>query len=93
MLSICKICIFFSEIKILNKSLTVSQRNNVCLEEEMKNLKLLSDAAILRSQQIQISKQQEVNLQTRCHDLQEEVLGKREQFFLLLATSHNKEMF
>ncbi|XP_020925365.1 leucine-, glutamate- and lysine-rich protein 1 isoform X1 [Sus scrofa] len=63
-----------TEIKILNKSLTVSQRNNVCLEEEMKNLKLLSDAAILRSQQIQISKQQEVNLQTRCHDLQEEVL-------------------
>ncbi|KAI4548053.1 hypothetical protein MG293_000383 [Ovis ammon polii] len=64
----------FQEIKMLNKSLTVSQRNNVCLEEEMKNLKLLSDAAILRSQQIQTSKQQEVNLQTRCHDLQKEVL-------------------
>ncbi|XP_029070560.1 leucine-, glutamate- and lysine-rich protein 1 isoform X6 [Monodon monoceros] len=63
-----------TEIKMLNKSLTVSQRNNVCLEEEMKNLKLLSDAAILRSQQIEISKQQEVNLQTRCHDLQKEVL-------------------
>ncbi|XP_059744802.1 protein LEKR1 isoform X3 [Bos taurus] len=63
-----------TEIKMLNKSLTVSQRNNVCLEEEMKNLKLLSDAAILRSQQIQTSKQQEVNLQTRCHDLQKEVL-------------------
>uniref|UniRef100_A0A8C9B3T1 Leucine, glutamate and lysine rich 1 n=2 Tax=Phocoena sinus TaxID=42100 RepID=A0A8C9B3T1_PHOSS len=59
---------------MLNKSLTVSQRNNVCLEEEMKNLKLLSDAAILRSQQIETSKQQEVNLQTRCHDLQKEVL-------------------
>ncbi|XP_011956194.1 protein LEKR1 isoform X1 [Ovis aries] len=63
-----------TEIKMLNKSLTVSQRNNVCLEEEMKNLKLLSDAAVLRSQQIQTSKQQEVNLQTRCHDLQKEVL-------------------
>ncbi|XDB46888.1 hypothetical protein AB1E18_000503 [Capra hircus] len=63
-----------TEIKMLNKSLTVSQRNNGCLEEEMKNLKLLSDAAILRSQQIQTSKQQEVNLQTRCHDLQKEVL-------------------
>ncbi|XP_024596909.1 uncharacterized protein LOC112397062 [Neophocaena asiaeorientalis asiaeorientalis] len=63
-----------TEIKMLNKSLTVSQRNNVCLEEEMKNLKLLSDAAILRSQQIETSKQQEVNLQTRCHDLQKEVL-------------------
>ncbi|XP_030616569.1 leucine-, glutamate- and lysine-rich protein 1 [Delphinapterus leucas] len=69
-----------TEIKMLNKSLTVSQRNNVCLEEEMKNLKLLSDAAILRSQQIEISKQQEVNLQTRCHDLQKEVLGKRITF-------------
>ncbi|XP_036707260.1 leucine-, glutamate- and lysine-rich protein 1 [Balaenoptera musculus] len=63
-----------TEIKMLNKSLTVSQRNNVCLEEEMKNLKWLSDAAILRSQQIETSKQQEVNLQTRCHDLQKEVL-------------------
>ncbi|XP_057355433.1 protein LEKR1 [Manis pentadactyla] len=63
-----------TEIEILNKSLTVSQRNKVCLEEEMKNLKLLSDAAILRSKQIETSKQQEVNLQTRCHDLQKEVL-------------------
>uniref|UniRef100_A0ABI7X319 Leucine, glutamate and lysine rich 1 n=1 Tax=Felis catus TaxID=9685 RepID=A0ABI7X319_FELCA len=47
----------------------------MCLEEEMKNLKLLSDAAILRSQQIQTSQQQEANLQTRCHDLEKEVLG------------------
>ncbi|VFV32700.1 Hypothetical predicted protein [Lynx pardinus] len=64
-----------TEIEILRKSLTVSQRNKMCLEEEMKNLKLLSDAAILRSQQIQTSQQQEANLQTRCHDLEKEVLG------------------
>ncbi|XP_012498335.1 PREDICTED: leucine-, glutamate- and lysine-rich protein 1 [Propithecus coquereli] len=63
-----------TEIDILNKSLTVSQKNKLCLEEEMKNLKLLSDAAILKSQQIQTSKQQEVNLQTRCYDLQKEAL-------------------
>nr|XP_014987360.1 leucine-, glutamate- and lysine-rich protein 1 isoform X5 [Macaca mulatta] len=63
-----------TEIDILNKSLIVSQRNKVCLEKEMKNLKLLSDAAILRSQQIQTSRQQEVNLQTRCYDLEQEVL-------------------
>ncbi|XP_031519491.1 leucine-, glutamate- and lysine-rich protein 1 isoform X4 [Papio anubis] len=63
-----------TEIDILNKSLIVSQRNKVCLEKEMKNLKLLSDAAILRSQQIQTSRQQEVNLQTRCYDLEKEVL-------------------
>ncbi|XP_024899987.1 leucine-, glutamate- and lysine-rich protein 1 isoform X4 [Pteropus alecto] len=63
-----------TEIEILKKNLMVSQRNKVCLEEEMKNLKLLSDEAILRSQQIQTSKQQEVNLQTRCCDLQKEVL-------------------
>ncbi|XP_047584690.1 protein LEKR1 isoform X1 [Lutra lutra] len=69
----------FTEIEILKKSLTVSQRNKICLEEEMKNLKLLSDAAILRSQQIQTSKQQEVNLQTRCHDLQKEVLDLQGQ--------------
>ncbi|XP_052586800.1 protein LEKR1 isoform X2 [Peromyscus californicus insignis] len=63
-----------AEIDMLNKSLTISQRNKVCLEEEMKNLKLLSDAAILRSQQMQVSKQHEVNLQTRCYDLQKEAL-------------------
>ncbi|XP_012871587.1 PREDICTED: leucine-, glutamate- and lysine-rich protein 1, partial [Dipodomys ordii] len=63
-----------AEIDVLNKSLTASQRNKVCLEEEMKNLKLLSDAAILRSQQIETSRQQEVNLQARCYDLQKQVL-------------------
>ncbi|XP_028744508.1 leucine-, glutamate- and lysine-rich protein 1 isoform X1 [Peromyscus leucopus] len=63
-----------AEIDMLNKSLTISQRNKVCLEEEMKNLKLLSDAAILRSQQMQVSKQHEVNLQARCYDLQKEAL-------------------
>lgn len=93
-LSICKLWLFYTEIEILKKSLTVSQRNKMCLEEEMKNLKLLSDAAILRSQQIQTSQQQEANLQTRCHDLEKEVLGKREWFYLLLlATGHNKEVF
>ncbi|XP_026638132.1 leucine-, glutamate- and lysine-rich protein 1 isoform X1 [Microtus ochrogaster] len=63
-----------AEIDMLNKSLTVSQRNKVCLEEEMKNLKLLSDAAILRSQEMQASKQHEVSLQARCYDLQKEAL-------------------
>ncbi|XP_069878988.1 protein LEKR1 isoform X1 [Dipodomys merriami] len=63
-----------AEIDVLNKSLTASQRNKVCLEEEMKNLKVLSDAAILRSQQIETSRQQEVNLQARCYDLQKQVL-------------------
>lgn len=80
LLAICKLWILFTEIDILNKSLTVSQRNKVCLEKEMKNLKLLSDAAILRSQQIQTSRQQEVNLQTRCYDLEKEVLGKEKSF-------------
>uniref|UniRef100_A0A8D2CMN6 Leucine, glutamate and lysine rich 1 n=1 Tax=Sciurus vulgaris TaxID=55149 RepID=A0A8D2CMN6_SCIVU len=68
-----------TEIETLNKSLTVSQRTKVCLEEEMKNLKLLSDTAILRSQQIHVSKQQEENLQVRCHDLQKEVLDLQGQ--------------
>ncbi|XP_040610272.1 leucine-, glutamate- and lysine-rich protein 1 isoform X3 [Mesocricetus auratus] len=63
-----------AEIDMLNKSLTVSQRSKVCLEEEMKNLKLLSDAAILRSRQMEASKQHEVNLQARCYDLQKEAL-------------------
>lgn len=76
---------------MLNKSLTVSQRNKVCLEEEMKNLKLLSDAAILKSQEMQASKQHEVSLQARCYDLQKEALGK-ESSFSVLATSRNMEM-
>ncbi|XP_077016978.1 protein LEKR1 isoform X3 [Tamandua tetradactyla] len=70
--SICKTAL--TEIAVLNKNLTVCQRNKACLEEEMKNLKLLSDAAILRSQQIQTTNQQEENLQARNHDLQKEVL-------------------
>ncbi|XP_039713914.1 protein LEKR1 isoform X3 [Pteropus medius] len=72
-----------TEIEILKKNLMMSQRNKVCLEEEMKNLKLLSDEAILRSQQIQTSKQQEVNLQTRCCDLQKEVLDLQHQVEVL----------
>nr|KAF6474661.1 leucine, glutamate and lysine rich 1 [Rousettus aegyptiacus] len=72
-----------TEIEILKKNLTASQRNKVCLEEEMKNLKLLSDEAILRSQQIQTSKQQEANLQTRCCDLQKEVLDLQHQVEVL----------
>ncbi|XP_017446456.1 protein LEKR1 isoform X2 [Rattus norvegicus] len=63
-----------AEIDMLNKSLTVSQRNKVSLEEEMKCLKVLSDAAILRSQQMEASKQHEVNLQARCYELQKEAL-------------------
>lgn len=83
-LPICKLCIFFfTEIDRLNKSLTVSQRSKFCLEEEMKNLKLLSDAALLRSQQIETSKQQEVNLQARCHEFQKEVLGKKSYFLVI----------
>ncbi|GAB5576719.1 leucine- [Prionailurus iriomotensis] len=76
----------FRKIEILKKSLTVSQRNKMCLEEEMKNLKLLSDAAILRSQQIQTSQQQEANLQTRCHDLEKEVLEIMSKKEIMIST-------
>jgi hypothetical protein len=84
-----KLWIFFTEIDMLNKSLTVSQRNKVCLEEEMKSLKLLSDAAILRSQQMEASKQHEVNLQARCYELQKEALGKEN--LLMLAAGRNSD--
>uniref|UniRef100_A0ABK0LFC9 Leucine, glutamate and lysine rich 1 n=1 Tax=Rattus norvegicus TaxID=10116 RepID=A0ABK0LFC9_RAT len=75
-----------AEIDMLNKSLTVSQRNKVSLEEEMKCLKVLSDAAILRSQQMEASKQHEVNLQARCYELQKEALGPLE--LLVLTVPH-----
>lgn len=90
MLPTCKLHIFFIEIDTLNKRLTVSQRNKECLEEEMKTLKLLSDAAILKSQQIEASKQQEGNLQARCYDLEKEALGKENSFLLLIATGHTQ---
>ncbi|XP_006897845.1 PREDICTED: leucine-, glutamate- and lysine-rich protein 1-like [Elephantulus edwardii] len=63
-----------TEIAGLNKSLTISQKTKVWLEEELKSVKLSSDAATWRSQQTQTSNPQEVNLQTRCYDLQKEVL-------------------
>ncbi|XP_050003437.1 protein LEKR1 isoform X2 [Alexandromys fortis] len=89
-----------AEIDMLNKSLTVSQRNKVCLEEEMKNLKLLSDAAILKSQEMQASKQHEVSLQARCYDLQKEALDLQCQVEALglrlqktvMELDHSKEM-
>ncbi|XP_037697935.1 leucine-, glutamate- and lysine-rich protein 1 [Choloepus didactylus] len=78
-----------TEISILNKNLTACQRNKLCLEEEMKNLKLLSDEAVLRSQQIQTLNQQEENLQARCHDLQKEVLDLQCQVEGLGLKLHN----
>ncbi|XP_004639919.1 leucine-, glutamate- and lysine-rich protein 1 [Octodon degus] len=63
-----------TEIDTLNKSLAVSQKNKECLEEEIKTLKLLSDAAMLKSQQAAASREREVNLQSKCYGLEKEVL-------------------
>lgn len=68
--------IFSSEISILNKRLAESQKNNVSLQEEVKQLKLVFDEVELKTQQLQHSLQRE-------NELQKETLGKREDFLHL----------
>ncbi|XP_078003777.1 uncharacterized protein LOC144454858 [Phascolarctos cinereus] len=68
-----------TEMANLNKMLTAVQRDKVRLEEEVKNLKMVSDTALLKSQQIQVIGQQGAGLLNRCHDLQKEVLDLQSQ--------------
>ena len=72
--------IFFfssSEIPKLNQRLAKSQRENECLQEKVKRLTLVADTVELKTQQLQTSLQQGNELQSRCHELQKETLGKR----------------
>ncbi|XP_036609631.1 leucine-, glutamate- and lysine-rich protein 1 [Trichosurus vulpecula] len=68
-----------TEMAKLNKTLSAVQRDKVRLEEEVKNLKMVSDTALLKSQQIQVIGQQGVGLLNRCHDLQKEILDLQNQ--------------
>ncbi|XP_074046910.1 protein LEKR1 isoform X2 [Macrotis lagotis] len=68
-----------AEMANLNKALSLVQRDKVRLEEEVKNLKMVSDAAILKSQQFQVIGQQGVALLKRCHELQSEILDLQNQ--------------
>ncbi|XP_068939552.1 protein LEKR1 [Petaurus breviceps papuanus] len=63
----------------LNKTLLAVQRDKVRLEEEVKNLKMASDTALLKSQQIEVIGQQGAGLLNRCHDLQKEILDLQSQ--------------
>ncbi|XP_043852163.1 leucine-, glutamate- and lysine-rich protein 1 [Dromiciops gliroides] len=68
-----------TEMANLNKTLSVVQRDKLRLEEEVKNLKIVSDTALLKSQQIQVIGQQGVGLLNRCHDLQKEIIDLQSQ--------------
>ncbi|XP_050821882.1 protein LEKR1 isoform X2 [Gopherus flavomarginatus] len=68
-----------TEVSRLNQRLAEFQRDKVSLQEEVKHLKLVSDAVELKSQQLQTSLQQENELQNRCHELQKETLDLTNQ--------------
>uniref|UniRef100_K7EBE0 Leucine, glutamate and lysine rich 1 n=1 Tax=Ornithorhynchus anatinus TaxID=9258 RepID=K7EBE0_ORNAN len=63
-----------TEISKLKKYLAESQCDKVCLENEVKDLKLSSDAALMKTQQIQTLLQKENELQSKCLELQKETL-------------------
>uniref|UniRef100_A0A7N4NZU7 Leucine, glutamate and lysine rich 1 n=1 Tax=Sarcophilus harrisii TaxID=9305 RepID=A0A7N4NZU7_SARHA len=68
-----------TEMANLNKTLSVVQRDKKRLEQEVKSLKMMSDAALLKSQQIEVICHQGVGLLNRCHDLQKEILDLQSQ--------------
>ncbi|KAM7159944.1 protein LEKR1 isoform 2-T2 [Macrochelys suwanniensis] len=68
-----------TEVSRLNQRLAEFQRDKVSLQEEVEHLKLVSDAAELKNQQLQTSLQQENELQNRCHELQKETLDLTNQ--------------
>ncbi|XP_019358735.1 PREDICTED: leucine-, glutamate- and lysine-rich protein 1 isoform X2 [Gavialis gangeticus] len=63
----------WTEISILNKRLAESQKNNVSLQEEVKQLKLVFDEVELKTQQLQHSLQRENELQKETLDLTNQV--------------------
>ncbi|XP_054839857.1 protein LEKR1 [Eublepharis macularius] len=60
----------FSEISSLNRSLAECQRENVLLQEEVKQLRLMSEAAEKEIKHLKASLLRESELQNRCHELQ-----------------------
>ncbi|XP_074860401.1 protein LEKR1 [Carettochelys insculpta] len=68
-----------TDISKLNERLAEFQRDKVSLQKEVKHLKSMSEAAELKSQQLQTSLQQENELQNRCRELQKEKLDLSNQ--------------
>ncbi|XP_029471608.1 leucine-, glutamate- and lysine-rich protein 1 isoform X2 [Rhinatrema bivittatum] len=67
------------EITKLSEALAVSQKKNVGLEEQVKDLQLVSDSFVLKTQQLQISLQMENELQIRCQELQKQIVDLQSQ--------------
>ncbi|XP_015265038.1 PREDICTED: leucine-, glutamate- and lysine-rich protein 1 [Gekko japonicus] len=59
-----------AEISSLNESLAECQRENVLLQEEVKQLRLMSGVAEAEIKRLQASVLREGELQNRCHELQ-----------------------
>lgn len=68
---------YFSEISSLNHSLAKCERENILLQEEVKQLRLMSEVAEADIKQLQASVLREGELQNRCHELQKKMQGKR----------------
>ncbi|XP_030072846.1 protein LEKR1 isoform X2 [Microcaecilia unicolor] len=62
------------EIAKLSETLSVSQKKNVELEKQVRDLQLVSDSFGLQTQQLQTSLQMEHELQNRCQELQKQTV-------------------
>ncbi|XP_019347389.1 protein LEKR1 isoform X2 [Alligator mississippiensis] len=83
-----------TEISILNKRLAESQKNNVSLQEEVKQLKLVFDEVELKTQQLQHSLQRENELQKETLDLTNQVETVGLKFQKVTAElDHYKNLF
>ncbi|XP_006016527.1 leucine-, glutamate- and lysine-rich protein 1 isoform X1 [Alligator sinensis] len=83
-----------TEISILNKRLAESQKNNVSLQEEVKQLKLVFDEVELKTQQLQHSLQRENELRKETLDLTNQVETVGLKFQKVTAElDHYKNLF
>ncbi|XP_077204722.1 protein LEKR1 isoform X2 [Paroedura picta] len=90
-----------AEISSLNRSLAECQRENILLQEEVKQLQLMSEVAEAQVKQLQASVLREGELQNRCQELQkktQELTGRVEttecKFQKAAAeTGYYKELF
>nr|XP_014345891.1 PREDICTED: leucine-, glutamate- and lysine-rich protein 1 isoform X2 [Latimeria chalumnae] len=68
-----------AEITELNVKLKKSQQQTECLQDQNKDLQLVSEAAVQKDQQLQASLQREAELQNRCQEQQKQTLDLNSQ--------------
>ncbi|XP_063772193.1 protein LEKR1 isoform X2 [Pseudophryne corroboree] len=78
-----------AEIMSLHEQLAESQSENVCLQNQIKELQCVSDSVGLTSQQLQDLREIEKELKNKCHDLQKEILDLQQQLETVGMEFHN----